>query len=115
MYTNCDKWATAITDFALANYENNQSNLNSNSTLSFGAATHGLMFLTERDAQFIDENTHIVPFNAGQYLFLNCSHMQEHFKNIISMFILKHYVCLILSNKVSFSLTPKPSDSFLTI
>jgi ribosomal protein S17E len=60
-----------------------KSNLNTKSTLSFTAATHGLMYLTEKDAQFIYDNTDIIPFNAGQYLFLNTYRMQQHFKNII--------------------------------
>lgn len=44
--------------------------------------THGIMYLSKEDAAFIGENPDIVPFNAGQYMFLNSSRMEKHFSNI---------------------------------
>ena len=44
--------------------------------------THGLMYLSKEDASFINDNPDIIPFNAGQFLFLNSLRMQEHFKNV---------------------------------
>jgi hypothetical protein len=44
--------------------------------------THGIMYLSKEDAVFISENPDIVPFNAGQYMFLNSSRMEKHFSNI---------------------------------
>lgn len=45
------------------------------------SATHGIMHLSKEDAEFINDNTDILPFNAGQFLFLNSSRMKEHFEN----------------------------------
>jgi len=44
--------------------------------------THGIMYLTDEDAEFIYDNPDIVPFNAGQFMFLNSSRMKEHFANV---------------------------------
>lgn len=44
--------------------------------------THGIMYLSEEDAEFIYENPDIVPFNAGQFMFLNSSRMKSHFENV---------------------------------
>jgi hypothetical protein len=44
--------------------------------------THGLMYLSKQDASFINENPDVIPFNAGQFLFLNSLRMREHFKNV---------------------------------
>ena len=44
--------------------------------------THGIMYLSKDDAGFIYDNPDIVPFNAGQFMFLNSSRMKEHFSNI---------------------------------
>jgi lipopolysaccharide biosynthesis glycosyltransferase len=44
--------------------------------------THGIMYLSKDDAEFIYDNPDIVPFNAGQYMFLNSSRMKGHFSNI---------------------------------
>lgn len=46
------------------------------------APTHGIMHLSKADAAFINENPDVVPFNAGQFLFLNSTRMQRHFSNI---------------------------------
>lgn len=43
--------------------------------------THGIMHLSIEDAEFINDNPRAVPFNAGQFLFLNSSRMKEHFDN----------------------------------
>ena len=61
---------------------NTKSNLNISSSLSYTSATHGLMYLTHQDAKFIDDNTSILPFNAGQFLFLNSYRMKLHFENV---------------------------------
>ena len=42
---------------------------------------HGLMYLTEEDAKYLFDNTDILPFNAGQYLFMNSKRMKMHFDN----------------------------------
>ena len=58
-------------------------NTKSNSSISsHTTATHGLMYLTHKDAKFIDENTNVVPFNAGQFFFLNSHRMKLHFENV---------------------------------
>lgn len=44
--------------------------------------THGIMYLSNYDAEFLYDNPKIVPFNAGQFLFLNSSRMKEHFENV---------------------------------
>lgn len=46
------------------------------------SVTHGIMYLSELDATAINENTSIVAFNAGQFLFLNSSRMKKHFNNV---------------------------------
>jgi len=51
--------------------------------LSYTSVFHGLMYLTYKDAKFIDDNTEILPFNAGQFLFLNSRRMQLHFQNVL--------------------------------
>lgn len=51
----------------------------------FALPTNGVMFLNERAAQFILDHNELVPFNAGQYIFKNCSHIQEHIKNVLWM------------------------------
>jgi len=61
---------------------NTKSNLGISSILSYTSATHGLMYLTHKDAKFIDDNTSVVPFNAGQFLFLNSHRMKLHFENV---------------------------------
>lgn len=61
---------------------NTKSNLGISSMLSYTSATHGLMYLTHKDAKFIDDNTSVVPFNAGQFLFLNSYRMKLHFENV---------------------------------
>lgn len=61
---------------------NIKSNLGISSILSYTSATHGLMYLTHKDAKFIDDNTSVVPFNAGQFLFLNSHRMKLHFENV---------------------------------
>lgn len=49
--------------------------------------SHSLMYLTQKDAEFIYDNTHIaLPFNAGQFLFLNTKRMQLHFDNVRWLF-----------------------------
>jgi hypothetical protein len=45
-------------------------------------ATHGLMYLTKENAEFLYENTDTIPFNAGQFMFLNSTRMKMHFDNI---------------------------------
>lgn len=45
--------------------------------------THGIMYLTRKDAEFLYDNPDIIPFNAGQFMFLNSSRMREHFANVI--------------------------------
>ena len=45
--------------------------------------THGLMYLTTRDATFIQQNPEkILAINAGQFLFLNTERMKKHFENV---------------------------------
>lgn len=44
--------------------------------------THGIMHLSREDAEFINETPNIMPFNAGQFLFINSSRMKGHFGNI---------------------------------
>lgn len=51
----------------------------------FALPTNGVLFLNERAAQFILDHNDLVPFNAGQYIFKNCSHIQEHIKNVLWM------------------------------
>lgn len=53
-----------------------------NKIQSFCAMSHGLMYLTDKDARFIIDNTDVVPFNAGQFLFLNTEKMRAHFNNV---------------------------------
>lgn len=45
--------------------------------------THGIMHLTRQDAEFIYDNPNIVPFNSGQFLFLNSTRIRNHFRNIL--------------------------------
>ena len=49
----------------------------------FTIPTNGLMYLSENMARFILDNTNISPFNAGQFVFKNCSHIQKHIKNTL--------------------------------
>lgn len=44
---------------------------------------HSLMYISEKDAEYLYDNPDILPFNAGQFLFINCTRMQLHFENII--------------------------------
>lgn len=45
--------------------------------------THGIMYLSKEDAAFLNDNPDSVPFNAGQFMFLNSSRMKNHFENIL--------------------------------
>lgn len=44
--------------------------------------THGMMYLTKEDAEFLYENTTATPFNAGQFMFVNSARMKKHFENV---------------------------------
>lgn len=45
--------------------------------------THGIMFLTDRDAEIYAKNYYnFKPFNAGQFLFYNTQRMKGHFENV---------------------------------
>jgi hypothetical protein len=59
-----------------------KTNMKNQHSVTFTSPTHGLMYLTEKQADFIEKNTNILPLNAGQFLFLNSSKMIEHFKNV---------------------------------
>lgn len=45
--------------------------------------THGIMYLSQNDAAFLYDNPDIIPFNSGQFMFLNSSRMKKHFDNVI--------------------------------
>ncbi len=47
-----------------------------------GYPTHGLMFFSDNQLRFMAENPTVSPVNAGHFLFINCEHMQLHFKNL---------------------------------
>ena len=50
---------------------------------SICSPTHGLMYLTDRDAEFLALNPDKVkPFNAGQFIFKNSTRMRKHFENV---------------------------------
>jgi len=44
--------------------------------------TCGIMHMTDEDAFYLNNNTNINPFNAGQFLFINTLRMQLHFLNV---------------------------------
>lgn len=44
---------------------------------------HSLMYISERDAEYLYDNPDIIPFNAGQFLMINSTRMQLHFKNVL--------------------------------
>lgn len=60
-----------------------RSNKSKYITSDFTLPTNGLMFLTEKLAQYILDTPNLTPFNAGQFVFINCSHIQEHIKNTL--------------------------------
>jgi len=45
-------------------------------------ATHGIMHMTDEDALYLHNNSDAIPFNAGQFLFLNTNRMRMHFSNV---------------------------------
>lgn len=60
-----------------------RSNKSKYITSDFTLPTNGLMFLTEKLAKFVLDNPNLTPFNAGQFIFINCSHIQQHIKNTL--------------------------------
>ena len=83
--------------------------------------SHGLMYLTDRDAEYLALNPDKVkPFNAGQFLFKNSLHMRKHFENVrwlveiwpgeffFEQSVLNHYFALNSLNVLINDLAQKP-------